>query len=179
MCGRYQFELKSSRKGRQIKERADKLNLVYKQGEIFPSDNVLCIIPVASKIDLSVMKWGIRQRSFQINARMESINDRPSYRSFKDKRCAVICNGFYEWDRNKEKYYVQTADEYIYLGCIFNENNELLIITRAADEEFSRIHERKPLIMNQQEMLKFIHNEECTITEKKLYWQSQKEIALF
>ena len=75
MCGRYEFNVSSSKKGKQIKERAEKLNLVYKEGEVFPDDDVLCIIPVESKIDLKVMKWGIRNKSFQINARMESLED--------------------------------------------------------------------------------------------------------
>ncbi|MBQ2584206.1 MAG: SOS response-associated peptidase family protein, partial [Erysipelotrichaceae bacterium] len=103
MCGRYNFKTSDSRKGKQLKERARKLNLTYKEGEIFPSDNVLCIIPAESKIDLTTMKWGIQNRSFQINARVESLNDKPSYAEIKNKRCAVICNGFYEWDKEKKK----------------------------------------------------------------------------
>ena len=86
MCGRFEFSLKDDKKGKQIKERAEKLNLVYKEGEIFPTDQVLCIIPVENKIDLSVMKWGINNKSLLINARMESINDRPSYKEIKNNR---------------------------------------------------------------------------------------------
>ena len=178
MCGRYELNLSGSDKGKQIRERAEKLNLVYKEGEIFPSDDVLCVIPVESKIDLTVMKWGIKKKSFQINARMESINDRPSYQDIRDRRCAVVCTGFYEWDKDKNRYHVSTDDEVIYLGCIFNENKELLIITEAADEQFEGIHERKPLIMNQEEMLRFIHNEDGLIKDKKLTFTSMNEISL-
>lgn len=168
MCGRFEFSLKDDKKGKQIKERAEKLNLVYKEGEIFPTDQVLCIIPVENKIDLSVMKWGINNRSMQINARMESIEDKPSYKEIKNNRCAVICNGFYEWNKQKDKFYISTEEEYMYLACIFNSKKELLIITQAADKEFSKIHERIPMIMDQAEMLKYIHNEEGTFSRKKL-----------
>ena len=168
MCGRFEFSLKDDKKGKQIKERAEKLNLVYKEGEIFPTDQVLCIIPVENKIDLSVMKWGINNRSLQINARKESLEDKPSYNEIKNNRCAVICNGFYEWNKQKDKFYISTDDEYMYLACIFNSNKELLIITQASDDEFSKIHDRIPLIMNQAEMLKYIHNEEGIFTKKKL-----------
>ena len=130
MCGRFEFSLKDDKKGKQIKERAEKLNLVYKEGEIFPTDQVLCIIPVENKIDLSVMKWGINNKSLLINARMESINDRPSYKEIKNNRCAVICNGFYEWNRSKEKFYISGEEEYMYLACIFNSKKELLIIMK-------------------------------------------------
>ena len=165
MCGRYEFSLKNDNKGRQIKERAEKMNLVYKEGEIFPSDNVLCIIPKESKIDLSVMKWGMNR---QINARKETIEDRYTYDEIKNNRCAVICNGFYEWDKNKDKYYISFEETYMYLACIFNKDNELLIITQSSSDDFSQIHDRSPIIMNQDEMLMFIHNEDCVFERKKL-----------
>ncbi|MBP5280714.1 MAG: SOS response-associated peptidase family protein [Erysipelotrichaceae bacterium] len=168
MCGRFEFSLKDDKKGKQIKERAEKLNLVYKQGEVFPTDQVLCIIPVENKIDLSVMKWGVNNKSLQINARKESIDDKPSYKEIKNNRCAVICNGFYEWDKQKNKYLISFEEEYMYLACIFNSKKELLIITQAADENFSKIHDRIPMIMNQEEMLKYIHNEDGIFSKKKL-----------
>ncbi|MBQ6149145.1 MAG: SOS response-associated peptidase family protein [Oscillospiraceae bacterium] len=180
MCGRYHFGILPGKKGRQIRERAERLNLVYKEGEIFPDDKVLCIIPVEAKIDLSVMKWGIKNKNLQINARSESLADRPSYREMRNRRCAVICNGFYEWDKDKNKYYVSTDEEYIYLACIFNDKNELLIITEAADEEFAKVHDRKPLIMNQEEMLKYVHNEDMIFSNKKLSFRREdNEIKLF
>ena len=180
MCGRYQFLLSDSRKGRQLKERAEKLHLSFKEGEIFPNDDVLCIIPMESKIDLKVMKWGIHGRSFQINARVESLNDKISYREMKDRRCAVISNGFYEWDKEKKKYYIHTEDEFVYLACIFNENDELLILTKAAEGGFQKIHERCPMIMDQSEMLKYIHNEEGAFAEKDLVFEKKEDtIALF
>ena len=180
MCGRYQFNVSSSKKGKQIKERAEKLKLIYKQGEVFPDDDVLCVIPVESRIDLKVMKWGIRNKSFQINARMESIGEKISYAQMKIRRCAVICNGFYEWNKDKGKYFFHTDEEFIYLACIFNENNELLILTQAADEEFSKIHDRSPIVMNQEEMLKYIHNEDAVFSKKDLsYEKEEKEIRLF
>ena len=178
MCGRFEFSLKDDKKGKQIKERAEKLNLVYKEGEIFPTDQVLCIIPVENKIDLSVMKWGINNKSLQINARKESIDDKPSYNEIRNNRCAVICNGFYEWNKQKDKFYISGDDEYMYLACIFNNNKELLIITQAADGEFLNIHDRIPLIMNQEEMLRFIHNEDGLIKDKKLTFTSMNEISL-
>lgn len=168
MCGRFHFGVLPDSKGKQIKQRAEKLNLVYKQGEIFPTDNVLCIIPVESKIDLSVMKWGINSKSLLINARIETINDRPTYNAIKNNRCAVICNGFYEWDKQKNKYYINFDEDYMYLACIFNENNELVILTTSSNGEFSKIHDRTPIIMNQNEMINYIHGQTDLFVEKNL-----------
>lgn len=180
MCGRFQLTISDSKKGKQLKQQAAKLNLVYKEGEVFPGDNVLCIIPIESKIDLRTMKWGIQNRSFQINARVESLNDRPSYAEMKDRRCAVVSNGFYEWDKEKKKYYIHTEDEFIYLACIFNEKNELLILTKGAEGDFAKIHDRTPIIMNQQEMLLYIHNQRGSFSRKKLIFEAKEdEMRLF
>ncbi len=180
MCGRFQLELSDSRKGKQLKQKAAKLNLIYKEGEVFPGDDVLCIIPMESKIDLRTMKWGIRNRSFQINARIESMDDRPSYAEMKDRRCAVVSNGFYEWDGEKKKYYIHTEDEFIYLACIFNDKNELLVLTKASEGDFAKIHSRIPIVMNQQEMLLYIHNQSGFFSKKKFIFEvKDDEIRLF
>ena len=156
------------------------MNLVFKQGEVFPSDDVLCMIPVGSKIDLSVKKWGIKGKSFQINVRVESINDKPSYAAMRDKRCAVICNGFYEWDKEKNKYFVHCDDEYIYLACIFNDADELLVLTKASEGDFAKIHDRTPIVMDQNEMLHYIHNEDCIFTKKEMLFEKKDdELKLF
>ncbi len=180
MCGRYSLTLSDSKKGKQIRQRAEKLSLIYKEGDIFPGDQVLCMIPAGSKIDLAVMKWGIASRSFLINARYETLQDRPTFRDMKEKRCAVVSNGFYEWDKDKKKYYVHTDEEFLYLACIFNERNELLILTEAADEDFAKVHDRSPIVMDQSEMLRFIHNEPGTIAKKDLVFETEEdELKLF
>ena len=169
MCGRYHFGIKpNSKLGKQINERSEKLNLVYSTGEIFPSNKVLCIIPNESKVDLSVMKWGIKSRSLIINARIESILDRPTFFEIKNNRCAIICDSFYEWDKDKNKYQISFESDYVYLACIFNSNNELVILTREANKEFKQIHSRMPIIMNKNEMLNYVHNKDDVFSDKNL-----------
>ena len=169
MCGRFHFGIDlNSEKGKQINEQVQKLNLIFKQGEIFPSDDVLCIIPLENKIDLSVKKWGIKSKSLLINARVETLNDRPTYNAIKNRRCAIICDGFYEWDKSKNKYLINFDEKYMYLACIFNEDDELVILTKGADDDFKHIHDRMPIIMNQSEMLNYVHNRDDLFCKKKL-----------
>ena len=181
MCGRYEFNILADSKGKQIKEQVKKLNLVFKEGEIFCGDKVLCVIPKESKIDLSVMKWGIQTKSLLINARSETLKDKPTFKRIMNRRCAVICNGFYEWDKNKNKFYINFKDKYMYLACIFNELNELVILTQEAnDEDFKKIHNRIPIIMNQEEMINYVHGFGSKITNKDLFINNVKEdIKLF
>ena len=179
MCGRYELKLSDSRLSKQLKDRIRKNNLVFKQGEIFPDDDVLCIVPMKDKIDLKVKKWGIRSVSFQINARYESLS-RQYYRQMIDKRCAIICNGFYEWNSDKDKFFIHTDEEYVYLAGIYNESDELLIITRQADDSFSKIHSRIPLLMNRMEMLEYLKGSDEKISDKKLHIErTEEKIALF
>ena len=159
MCGRYEFKIGDGKKARQIKERADKLGLVYKQGEIYPGDEVLCILPKQSGIDLKVMRWGIRSKSLLINARVESLDERITFQKIKDRRCAIVCNGFYEWDKARNKYYIHFDDEIVYLACLYDENEDLVILTRPADERLTAIHTRMPIVMDQKQMLNYVHND--------------------
>lgn len=181
MCGRYHLGIKTDNKlAKQISERAQKLNLVYSTGEIFPSNKVLCIIPNESKVDLSVMKWGIKSRSLIINARVESITDRPTFNEIRNNRCAIICDSFYEWDKDKNKYQISFESDYVYLACIFNRQNELVILTRQASEDFKHIHSRMPIIMDKEEMLNYVHNKEDMFIDKKLFINKvDGELSLF
>ena len=48
-----------------------------------------------------------------INARAESVADKPSFRAaFAERRCVVFADGFYEWrqDGNRQPYLVRLAD---------------------------------------------------------------------
>ena len=180
MCGRYKVEIKDSIKSNKLKDRIKKLNLSFAQGDIFPTNKVLCVIPKENRIDLSVMKWGIQKYSLLINARVENIDDRPTYKTIKNNRCAVIVNGFYEWDKKKNKYYISFDNEYMFLACIFNDEKELVILTKEAEDDFSHIHSRIPIIMNQEEMINYVHCIDKNITKKKLIIEQLfEEVKLF
>ena len=168
MCGRYQLNISYSDLSKSIMEQVNDLSLDFKQGEIFPGDNVLVIVPRKDKITLSVMKWGIKDKNLRINARIETINNSLYYRDIVVNHCAVIASGFYEWDKDKHKYYFKSQNEYLYLAAIYNKNNELLILTKDADRYMNNIHERMPVIMNKQEMLDYVHNIETDFSMKEL-----------
>ena len=158
MCGRYHFGILDNPKGKKIRDRAQKLNLTYKEGEIFPKDKVLVLMPVGSSLDLATKTWGMNLNHFQINARIESIKDKNFYNKFKNNRCAVLANGFYEWDNEKRKYYIDFKD-YYYLACIYD-NDELLIITKEARDSFKKIHDREPLVLDETEVKAYLANKD-------------------
>ena len=178
MCGRYEFSFNPSKVSKQIEDKAKASDLKYKTGEVFPGDDILCMIAREEKIDLIVLKWGIKKESLRINARIETIENNPAYYQNTFKPCAVIANGFYEWDKHHDKYYLKCKDEFIYLAAIYNVEG-LLIITKAADETMQGIHERMPIIMDQKEMIRYVHDGKISDSSKQLFIDKTNESRLF
>jgi putative SOS response-associated peptidase YedK len=57
---------------------------------------------------MELLRWGLilpnaRVRGPGINARIETVARAPAYRdSFRDRRCLIIVDGFYEWQRREK-----------------------------------------------------------------------------
>jgi len=166
MCGRYYFNLDDSPMTINLIQKIQEAHLdSFKLGEIFPGDKVLCLIIDDNKLKLTVKKWGIQKQSLLINARHETINTKNTFKNLK--RCVVIANAFYEW-KDKTKFYISTKDKYIYLACLYDPNNDLVIITKEADETMNEIHDRMPIIMNKEEMIDYLGIKDSAISKKEL-----------
>lgn len=79
---------------------------------IAPSHSVLSVINDGSKNRLGYLRWGLippwskdeKIGYKMINARAETLSEKPSYRNaFKKRRCLVIADSFYEWKRHDDK----------------------------------------------------------------------------
>jgi len=99
-----------------------------------------------------------------INARGESVDNKKSYkRSFERKRCLVPANGFYEWKGpkgDKTPYYIYpTHDELFAFAGIYNvwqspdgkKVPTYSIITTEANTKMSKLHDRMPVMLVQEE----------------------------
>jgi len=76
----------------------------------------------AARRELVDMRWGLIPHwakdpaigSRMINARSESVADKPAYKeAFRQRRCLVIADGFYEWKRlegGKQPYFIYMED---------------------------------------------------------------------
>lgn len=111
--------------------------------------------------------WGLipswaKDRKFQkqtLNARIETVAEKPSFRNNYTKRCLVLVKGFYEWKwidakgKEKHKHYLTLSDSEIFsLGGIYGhwtdeETGEHLttfsIVTTQANELMTEIHNTK------------------------------------
>jgi putative SOS response-associated peptidase YedK len=89
-----------------------------------PTTDVLTVYSDGSARRLDTFRWGLvpkwakdlRIGNRLINARMESVADKPAFRSaFRRRRCIVPADGFYEWTRpagakRKQPWYIHRPD---------------------------------------------------------------------
>ena len=108
MCGRY--TLFTEEDNQQIKEILEHLKdhpmrPEMKTGEIFPT-NLAPIIVNHKEKQYDIFKWGFEFQSLVINARAETIFEKKSFMDpIRTMRCLIPATGFYEWDKDKNKYH--------------------------------------------------------------------------
>jgi putative SOS response-associated peptidase YedK len=116
-------------------------------------------------------------KKMTLNARIETIDEKPSFRKSINKRCLVIANGFYEWQwldskgKNKMKYEIGIGNDDLfafaglYSQWINNETVEIkdtyTIVTTQANELMSEIHntkKRMPIILKPEDENKWLNH---------------------
>jgi putative SOS response-associated peptidase YedK len=142
--------------------------------EYEPSYNVAPTQPVLTvTLDDNVrsghfMKWGLIPSwakdasigSRMINARAETVAERPSFRAaFRRRRCLVLADGFFEWKRvgNRRipmRISLKSHEPFAFAGLWETWRNpkgdtvlSCTIITTRANDDISEIHDRMPVIL--------------------------------
>lgn len=161
MCGRY--FIADDQEEREIKKIIDDIEkrsgasetlLPMKTGEIFPTN----VVPTLTREEPRAMRWGFtgfQGKGHLINARVETANQKPTFRSaYETQRCLIPASWFFEWrtvDGKKEKYAIGQKEP-IYMAGLYRMEKDLeipafVILTTAASSSISFIHDRMPLIL--------------------------------
>lgn len=115
------------------------------------------------------MRWGLlppwardtRLAYSTINARLESVSEKPAFRgAWRQRRCLVPSSGYYEWiqvdPKTRQPYFIHRDDAPVMFFAGLWETRpddaggELLtysIITRDADQTVATLHDRMPLVL--------------------------------
>ena len=132
---------------------------------IAPSQDILTITQRDSQREAAMLQWGLipywsKEPKGIINARVETIEQKASFSdSFQKRRCLIVADGFYEWERNgkiSQPYYFQLQDgrPFAFAGIWdrWKSADRLItscaIITTTANELLAQIHHRMPVILN-------------------------------
>ena len=155
MCGRYYME-----RGTWDHVRRDFAEIGampdLRPGDIVPSaDAPALILNEQRRLRAVSFIWGFPgfdQKRLLINARAESIREKPVFSdSILSRRCVLPAAGFYEWDHEKQKCtFTQPGRPVIYLAGIwrpYGEEKRFVIITREANASMLPVHDRMPLMI--------------------------------
>jgi putative SOS response-associated peptidase YedK len=168
MCGRFTLNTSS-----QIIAELFKLSEVpniQPRYNIAPTQSIATVTVDSEKMQrqFQFMRWGLipswakdlKIASHTINARSETVAEKPAFRSaIKHRRCLIIADGFYEWQaqgKKKQPYYFTMANRepFAFAGLWENwespESENIVscsIITTAANSTVQPVHDRMPVIL--------------------------------
>jgi putative SOS response-associated peptidase YedK len=116
-----------------------------------------------------LMQWGLipswskgpDPRYKMINAKAETVHEKPAYRTaFRQRRCLIPCDGFYEWqvrEGGKQPLYIYKQDHGLLALAGLWEHwqtpaqaiDSFTIITTTANAFMQSVHERMPVILTE------------------------------
>jgi putative SOS response-associated peptidase YedK len=167
MCGRYNLRM-SPQKLAEVFDLVRSIE-VEPQYNIAPTQPVVTIRSQPEGRVASQMQWGLipswakdpKSGARQINARGETVAEKPSFRAaFKARRCLVPASGYFEWKtegKTKQPFHVHRPDDQPIAFAGLWERwrgsadqppmESCTIITTAAAPEIAWLHDRMPVIL--------------------------------
>ena len=166
MCGRFTLSLDPG-------DLQVELGLGDLPDEMRPRYNIAPTQPIAGVIDgatrdVVMLHWGLVPAwakdpaigSRMINARGETLSEKPSFRNaFSHRRCLILTNGFYEWEKvdgRKQPFFIhlESGKPFVFAGLweVWHSPegavlNSCTIITCQANDLVGKLHDRMPVII--------------------------------
>jgi putative SOS response-associated peptidase YedK len=170
MCGRYT----QSKSAEIIAEafQIDNVSDIKPRYNIAPTQSVLTVLQPSASANRQgkMLHWGLipswakdrKMGSKLINARAETVAEKPAFRSaFRKRRCLVVADGFYEWQqqenkKQKQPFYFRLSDgePFAFAGlwehwqdATGEEIESCTVLTTEANDLMRPIHNRMPVIL--------------------------------
>ena len=136
---------------------------------IAPTQDVLAVRNDGDGNRAGMMRWGLvpswakdpKIGSRMINARAETLSERPSFRrAYRRRRCLIVADSFYEWrregrQRTPMRIMLESGETFAFAGLWETwrrpDGSRMLscaIVTTSANELVSEIHDRMPVILD-------------------------------
>lgn len=170
MCGRFTLQTPSNELAKLFNVIVPDLSPRY---NIAPSQQIATVRlkPEDEKRELAMLHWGLipfwandsKTGYRMINARAETVAQKPSFRNaFKKRRCLVVADGFYEWQKTngkKQPFLIHMKDDrpFAFAGLWEHwegddeEIESCTIIVTDANDLLEPIHDRMPVILSPDE----------------------------
>ena len=166
MCGRYTLIADLGDLAQRFE--FDGSDFSYDPGyNIAPTESVVTVRNVESR-EAALMRWGLvpfwakdpKIGARMINARAETVAEKPAFRNaLKKRRCLVLADGYYEWQKTPAgkrpfRIIMHSGEPFAMAGLWETWNDpkgnvvpSCTIITTAANDFLSPIHNRMPVIL--------------------------------
>ena len=121
MCGRFTQRQPAARLKKEFQ--VEEVPEVEARYNIAPTQSILSVRQTPDGREMGIMKWGLIPSwatdasigAKLINARSETVTEKPSFReAFKKRRCIIPADGFYEWQRTdgkKQPFFFRMRDD--------------------------------------------------------------------
>lgn len=178
MCGR--FIILDERENEEIRNIVDEINRRYNEPdapqakfgqEIFPTDYIPAIaLKKSGNHHIGLVKWGFpgyQDKGVLINARAETLEEKPTFRKALSNRCIIPATGYYEWQQTpagKVKHLIRTDKTLFYMAGLFNTFTDksgkpyvgAVIITTDPAPGIAHIHNRMPALLDKLDINKWL-----------------------
>ena len=191
MCGRFTMAIDAQHL--QLKLNLGEMPEPWEKRYNIAPSQYIPTVPFADSRNVVYMRWGLVPFWAQdpaignrmINARAETVAEKPAFRaSFKNKRCLILADGFYEWQKASggkasTPYYfsLKSGDPFAFAGLwddwepkgVSSEPGipgltTCTLITTEANRIVAPVHPRMPVILTKETMWDWLQAE--TQTEK-------------
>lgn len=144
------------------------VSMIGPRYNIAPTQPVVVVRQSSDQRELTFLQWGLipswakdhKIGSRLINARSETVAEKPSFRAaFKRRRCLILADGFYEWQKingKKQPTFIHMADRNPFALAGLWETwqspdggilETCTILTTSPNELMEPIHNRMPVIL--------------------------------
>ncbi len=175
MCGRYALSAMIAEIAEEFTTVGVPERTLPVNWNIKPTEDIYIIKSIDNQRKIDVVSWGLiapwaqdgaaalRSQSQAINARSESVAEKPTFRSaFRKTRCLIPASGYYEWAtelgsfKSKQPVYISRKDsQLLAFAGIFSSwvspegvvRKSAAIITCDAQGELAKIHNRMPVFL--------------------------------
>jgi len=157
---------------------------------ISPTSDVFVLRSLLDAVQLDVMSWGlvptwakdVSRAASLINARSESVAEKPSFRNLISRhRCVMPMNAYYEWkptkvsgkpmkqpfaffpgkgsDYDHDSHFAVASLWSTWRDSEGNELNTCVALTTEANERVSQVHNRMPVLLTKEGMAQWLSSD--------------------
>jgi putative SOS response-associated peptidase YedK len=186
MCGRFAFY--SPAEATAALFGASDVPVVRPRYNIAPTQTIPAVrVGSEAAREVALLRWGLvpfwaKDPSIgnrMINARAETVAEKPSFRAaYRKRRCLILADGFYEWRKEadgKTPYFISLAsgEPFAFAGLWEDWHakdsddsvQSTAIITTSASEFMRQIHDRMPVVLQHEAADRWLDGDDQVLSE--------------